>query len=420
MPDKTKINMEDKMIYVGIDVSSKTSDYTIIDQNKKVIRAVKKKNDLEGLKSIDKYLNKFDKNEIKIGLETTGIFWNPIHNFFFKNRYDISLLNAYQTSKFANLIYSKTKTDKLDSYIIAVMMNTDYYKECIVPEDSQANLKELVKSSNKLQVKLYNQKRRISTQIKKVFFEYDSLFKNIFSISSLLILKTYTDFKKIAELKPDELVRLFRGIKGNNLSIEKANVIINTAKESITSEIGLEAASFVLLQDIQLYESLVKLKDKIDEKIDLYMKEYEFTEDKNEEINSLNPINAVLSIPGVGKKTISTLIAFCGDLSNFDNLSKFKGYIGIYPQISQSGTMNYSNAHKKGIPILKKQLYLASISSIRHNMELRQIYLNALSKKKSKAQAIAKVRNKLISIIWHLYNHKITYDASKVMVNQAA
>ena len=74
--------------------------------------------------------------------------------------------------------------------------------------------------------------------------------------------------------------------------------------------------------------------------------------------------------------------------------------------------------HKKGIRIVKKYIHLAAVASIKHNNELNKIFLDAVSKGKTKQQALAKVKYKLLKIIWHLYNYRIVYDPSKVFVNK--
>ena len=92
-------------------------------------------------------------------------------------------------------------------------------------------LKHLLNVLKKIQQQICDQKRTITTTLVSAFFEFKTLFKNIFSVTALTLLKQYPSFKKIASLKPENLVKLFRNIKGNNFNYQKALKIIETAKK---------------------------------------------------------------------------------------------------------------------------------------------------------------------------------------------
>ena len=70
-------------------------------------------------------------------------------------------------------------------------------------------------------------------------FEFKILFKNMFFVTALTLLKQYSSFKKIASLKHENLVKLFRNIKGNNFNYQKALKII----ENELNKIFLDAVS---------------------------------------------------------------------------------------------------------------------------------------------------------------------------------
>jgi len=119
-----------------------------------------------------------------------------------------------------------------------------------------------------------------------------------------------------------------RRIQGNNYSFELAEKLIEAAKESIysgkTSEVRGRALR-ILIDEIQFLKNRTK---EIEEKI--------------EEILSFNepssPQKRLLSIPGVGPKTVATFLGEVGgDVSRFSSANKLIGFIGWHPQISESG-----------------------------------------------------------------------------------
>ena len=176
-------------------------------------------------------MSEFNKKDIILGIESTGNHWRIPTYYLLERDFNIVLLNPFYTHKFLSLISNKTKTDKIDALGIAKYLKTDEFKKSIIPVDSHADIKALVKCADKIQQQICDQKRAITTTLVSAFFEFKTLFKNIFSVTALTLLKQYPSFKKIASLKPENLVKLFRNIKGNNFNYQKALKIIETAKK---------------------------------------------------------------------------------------------------------------------------------------------------------------------------------------------
>lgn len=409
------------MFHLGIDVSKSKSDYCIIDKDKKIIKTFSNLNIRHGLEKTLKEIFSVSKvkSQFFLALEATGIFWQPVYYFFKDHGFIIILLNPYSVKHFSKMRMSKTKTDKMDSYQIACCIESGYAKKSIIPDDKILSLRELVRTRYYFYQQIYSLKRKIMTSLTSSFVEYQSVFKNPFSITSLTILKQFPSAYSLAKLKPDDLVKIFRSIKGNNNSYIKAKNIIDAAINTVTPKDGISGKEISLTNLILLYESLRKQYNELETQVESFLNDFEYSlKSNNKKDDNLNPIQAVLTTPGVGIKTIAVIIASCGDLSIFKSSTALIGYIGLYPQQFQSGKTNKSFSHKKSIPIVKKQLYCAAVACLRHNSELHQIYLNALSKGFTKKQAICKVSYKLAKIIWHLYNYRCKYNANFVFTNK--
>jgi transposase len=409
------------MYFLGIDVSKSKSDYCLIDDNQNIIKTFSNQNSRAGLEKTLKEIFSASKSTttFSLALEATGIFWQPVYYFFKESGFNIILLNPYSVKHFSQMRLSKTKTDKMDSYQIACSLESGYSKKSIIPEDKIISLRDVVRTKSYLLKQICSLKRKILTTLTSSFTEYQSVFPKPFSITSLTILKLYPSAFALAKLIPDDLIKIFRSIKGNNNCDLKANNIINTAKNSITPKDGISGKQISITNLVILYEALNKQYDELQNQIELLLNDFESSlESLDADKTELNPIQAVLTIPGVGIKTIAVIIASCGDLTIFKTSTAFIGYIGLYPQQYQSGKTNKFYSHKKCIPIVKKQLYCASVACLKHNIEFRQIYLDALSKGFSKKQALCKVSYKLAKIIWRLYNHKCKYCPNFVFTNK--
>lgn len=408
------------MYYLGIDVSKAKSDYCIIDENSKIIKSFSFNNNKIGFEKVLKetLLVTKEKSEFSLALEATGVFWQPVYYFFKDNGFNIILLNPYSVKHFSQMRLSKTKTDKMDSYQIACCIKSGYAKMSIIPDDKILCLRDIVRTKEYIAQQIYSLKRKIMTSLSSCFVEYQSVFQNPFSITSLTILKKYPSSFALSNAKTDDLVKIFRSIKGNNNSLLKAQNIVNVAQESVTPKDGIVGKEISLVCLISIYEGLQQQLNDIEIKIGDFLQNYEKSISEDIIENELNPIQAVLSTPGVGIKTIAVILGSCGDLTAFKSSTSFIGYIGLYPQQYQSGKSNRYYSHKKSIPLVKKQLYCASVACLIHNSELRQIYLNAISKGCSKKEALCKVSYKLAKIIWYLYNHRCKYDAKFVFTNK--
>ena len=135
------------------------------------------------------------------------------------------------------------------------------------------------------------------------------------------------------------------------------------------------------------------------------------------DIDQLTNIENIKSIPGVSVKTVSAILGECGDLRRFESAKAFIGFLGLYPTLYQSGKSFSSGAlAKRGIPIAKHALYMAAVSSVRHNTELHKLFRDKVSAGKSKKEALIIIAKKLASIIYSLFKYNQPYKPQRVLI----
>jgi len=99
------------------------------------------------------------------------------------------------------------------------------------------------------------------------------------------------------------------------------------------------------------------------------------------------------------------------------DLKSFISYLGLYPTQYQSGnSLSIGKLAKRGIPIAKHSLYLAAVASVRHNIELNQLFRNKVSSGKSKKEALIIVAKKLATIIYSLFKYNQPYNPNRVFI----
>ena len=113
------------MIYVGIDIA-KLNHYAsaISSEGEVLLEPFKFSNDNDGFYTLVSKLNQFEKDRIIIGLESTAHYGNNLLAFLVPKGYNVCLINPIETCTMCKNNIRKTKTDKVDTYIIckALMM----------------------------------------------------------------------------------------------------------------------------------------------------------------------------------------------------------------------------------------------------------------------------------------------------------
>jgi len=325
------------MYYIGIDISKKSFTVSILDEEGEALtKSFTYSCNREGMqKLIDKISSlKLEKDKVVIGIEATGNLWENLYSFL--KGYKVIILNPYQTRKYHQVLSKKAKTDKVDSLVIAGLLRSKEALASYVPEDEVQVLRELVRLRHYLKKNKKNYLRKAYTLLNLVFPEYTDLVKSPFKKVSSMILKEYPTAVHMKKAKRAKLVKMARRIQGNNYSSELADKLIQAAKESIYSGKASEARGMVLrilIEEIQSFEDKIK---EIGEKID--------------EILSSNdppsPQKRLLSIHGVGPKTVAAFLGEVGDnVNRFSSANKLIGFIGWHPKISESGESK--NLHPK-------------------------------------------------------------------------
>lgn len=139
----------------------------------------------------------------------------------------------------------------------------------------------------------------------------------------------------------------------------------------------------------------------IDDTMDFYNTKIKEVEAKLAEIINDNfaEMNAILrSIPGIGAKTATLLIAITGGFEKFESYKQLISFVGLAPRIYTSGTTvkGKSPICKMGMKKIRQLLYLCSWTAKENNLACKQLFERLLEKGKSKKLALIAVANKLL------------------------
>ena len=118
------------MIYIGFDIAKENHYASVANSNGEVIiEAFLVKNSYLGF---NYFLDKLSKHNINIsdclvGMESTGHYSENLINFLHNKGFNIGIINPIQNDALRNSNIRKTKTDKIDTYLIIQSLILKYY-----------------------------------------------------------------------------------------------------------------------------------------------------------------------------------------------------------------------------------------------------------------------------------------------------
>lgn len=405
------------MYYVGIDIAKSFHVVTIIDENEVKVtqKPIRVTNCIDGFSKFITKLETISSNidDFIIGLQATGIYGENLWEFLNSHGFNVKLLNPFQTTRYREQhTMKKVKNDNIDSWIIALFLKDGKYSSGYVTDDEYQSLRTLYRNRASIQSDMKEVKKRILTQVTVTFPELEN-FIDIFSITGIALLDKYPTAHHYKHSSVDRILKIFRHIQGNSFNNQKAIEVLELAKNSIYSGKAKDARAIAIKSSIRLLKIYQEELSILEEEILALLERNGIKEEKDVPINSL--IENLKTIPGVSSKTIAAVISECGDLSRFKTPIKFIGYLGLFPTENSSGNSK-STGHlsKRGSSLAKHALYMASVSCLLHNKELKQYYDTKKSQGKSKQEGIIAVSRKLATIIYSIFRYNTPYDPSRV------
>jgi len=404
------------MNYLGIDVSKATSRYVFLDNDgEKLVKPFTLDN---GHNDFNKLLDRLKEltllpDNLLVGIEATGIWWENIYSLLTEHKFKVIVLNPHQTNKFREALRIKAKTDDIDAYVIAGLLRSQEYSASYIPEESIQCLREITKLRFELVKDRQNYERQTNALLGLLFPELaQTAIKNPFAVSSIAILKAYPTAKHLAEAKPKNIEKIVRSIKGNNFNIKEIQSLIECAQKSIYSGRAKHDRGLNLIILLTQVESLQNAIAQLDERTNNILS----PSDSND-ANSFPGAN-LLSIPGVGPKTLAAILSAVGsDGQAFPDGKHLIGHIGFFPKIYESGETRHDNTmSNRGPKYLRAALYMSAVACLKHNPEFKALYDRKVSQGKTAKQSLVYVAKKLAHLCLSMLKSGESYNPARVFM----
>lgn len=119
----------------------------------------------------------------------------------------------------------------------------------------------------------------------------------------------------------------------------------------------------------------------------------------------------ILTIKGIGKRTVHVLLAELGDLRAYTR-AELIGFTGLFPKRYESGTSVHRRPHlaKEGGGRVRKALYLCAMSARKHNPQMRAFFERLRQEGKPPMLALGALMRKLLLLARTLLVQNTDYD----------
>jgi len=387
---------QQKKYFVGIDISKDSFDATLIDEYQKKLFYQKFEMNKNGFKSFLQKLEKFDKALLQITVESTGVYFVSLYNYLLNTGFSISVINPLLVHNFhKSMSLRKTKTDKKDSFIIALFTLKNL--EILSKHSKQTStMRRLCRERDKISEEIAKVKTEIKSDMNILFPELEKHI-DIFTKSMLLFLEKHSSATSIRKLRTTQIDAVFNKTKGNKVRMKSAE-LKKLAKDSIgNGDKYLEKVLNSKIQRLKLYQELSK---EFDLEISLFIDQNQSTD-----------FDILTSIKGIGKITAQKFLIEVDDIRNFNNHKQLTAFMGTDPSLKQSGTsiMYQGKISKRGNKYLRKTLFQMAVSCIRNDSTFNTYYHKKRNEKKKYKQAVIATGNKLLRVIYSMLTKENYY-----------
>ena len=201
------------MIYVGIDIAKLNHFASAISSDGEIlIEPFKFTNDNDGFQLLLSKLDPLDKDSIIIGLESTAHYGDNLVRYLVACNYKVCVLNPIKTSTMRKNNIRKTKTDKVDTYIICkTLMMQESLRFVTFYDLDLMDLKALGRFRQKTIKQRTRLKIQLTSYVDEIFPELQYFFKSgLHQKSVYALLKEAPTPEAIASMHMTHLAHLLK------------------------------------------------------------------------------------------------------------------------------------------------------------------------------------------------------------------
>jgi len=385
------------MIYVGVDIAKLNHFASAISSDDEVlIEPFKFTNDADGFQMLVSNLISLnaEPDSIIIGLESTAHYGDNLVRYLVAENFQVCVLNPIKTSTMRKNNIRKTKTDKVDTYIIAktLMMQVSYRFYTFYDLD--------LKAMGRFYQKTIKQRTRLKIQltayVDEVFPELQYFLKSgLHQKSVYALLKEAPTPETIASMHMTHLASLLMKNSHVHFTREQAKELRVLAQKSVgTSDSALSIQITHSIAQIELLDSQL---NKIEEEMTDIMK---FND------------SVIMTIPSIGYINGGMILCEIGNIHRFSSPSKLLAFSGLDPTVYQSGNFQVrgTKMSKRGSKVMRYALINAAHNAVKNNATFKTYYDIKIAKDRTHYNALGHCAGKFVRVIWKMMTNDMEFN----------
>lgn len=385
------------MIYVGIDIAKLNHFASVISSDGEVlIEPFKFTNDNDGFLLLLSKLSSFDKSSLIIGLESTAHYGNNLLAFLVPKGFQVCLINPIQTSTMRRNNIRKTKTDKVDTFIICKTLMMQPHRFVTLYDIGLLQLKNLGRFRQKTVKQRTRLKIQLTSYVDQVFPELQYFFKSgIHHKGCYALLKEAPSPEAIASMHLTHLTHLLKSASHGHFKRETAVELRVLAQKSVGN--SDKSLSIQVTHSIEQIELLDRQLEQIESEM-------------TDIVRSLDSV--IMTIPGIGYINGGMILGEIGDISRFTSPSKLLAFAGLDPSVYQSGNFEakHTRMSKRGSRALRYALINAAHNVVKNNKTFQDYYSQKMSEGRSHYNALGHCAGKLVRIIYKMLTDNVAFN----------
>ena len=387
------------MIYVGIDIAKLNHFAAAISSDGEILmQPFKFTNDGDGFQLLASRLETLSLGDsIIIGLESTAHYGDNLIRYLVAGNFKVCVLNPIKTSSMRKNNIRKTKTDKVDTFIIAkTLMMQDSYRFVTFYDLDLMDLKALGRFRQKTVKHRTRLKIQLTSYLDQVFPELQYFFKSgLHQKSVYALLKEAPTPQAISSMHMTHLAHLLKVSSHGHFSKEEAKELRVLAQKSVGSNDSALS--------IQITHSIAQI-----ELLDSQLKQVEA---EMADIMKFND-SVLMTIPGIGYINGGMILGEIGDIHRFPSPGKLLAFAGLDPSVYQSGNFQAKRTRmsKRGSRVLRYALVNAAHNVVKSNTTFKAYYDAKMAEGRTHYNALGHCAGKLVRIIWKMLSDEVEFN----------
>lgn len=378
------------MYIVGVDIAKRSHEATVIDSSGNTIRkAFNFSNDADGFQKLISVLEAIstDPNDFVVGMESTSHYWLALYSSLQRKGYTVHVFNPIQSNALREMFIRQVKNDERDCFVIAEVIRFGRYTEGGMPPSDIYELREMCRARFFMVDMVSDLKRKVIALLDQVFPEYETLFTNIFGLTSSELLRNCSTPDEILAIDTEKLIEIISVPSRKRFGRQKAEEIQALAENSFGILLNYDTMGILIKQHMEHIRFSEQQIAELDGRIAALFSKFD---------------TYIMTVPGVGPVLGATIFSEIGDISRFSSSAKLAAFAGIDPTVKQSGefTGTRNRMSKRGSPYLRRALWQASTVAVHCDPALKAFFQKKRAEGKPYMNAIGHVTRKLANIIF--------------------